>query len=360
VEYKYDLQFQASNGGLKGFVQIDNYRDFQNCYVDINAAPECEAISISYTSVAIEECDDCGCDRFWISTENRKFDYQCECTGDGCDDIVWGRNVTEPISGEEDYYYYLLPEEDGSYNYTYIYNDYGTIGEMGASLPVDDGQIVAGNKFRFNFQSDMTISHGEVRLDWECIDAIETTEITTTDGTTTTTGTTTTSVYDYHYTTARTTRTTTTDFTTQWDNSCYRHHGDHDEFKLQVVRGIQNAVQGELYAGLIHESRRYHFNLWLTNLFNIYHDDITDEEKPRKCLLDKVGDSPGDLTMDELGSDCALDIENGSIENACSQLKSFFEWAYADCKTEGNRILERLTYRCNRINEIKTEYAAKQ
>ena len=43
--------------------------------------------------------------------------------------------------------------DDGSYNYTYLYNDYGTMGELGAPLPSDDGQIVLGNKFRFNFQS---------------------------------------------------------------------------------------------------------------------------------------------------------------------------------------------------------------
>ena len=148
-EYK-----KASNGGLNGFVEIDNYHDFTNCYVDITASPECEAISISYTSVAVEVCDDCDCDRFWISTENRQFDHQCGCKGDGCDDVVWGRNVTNPITGEEDYYYYYhYLEDDGSYNYTYLYNDYGTIGENGADLPADDGQIVLGNKFRFNFQS---------------------------------------------------------------------------------------------------------------------------------------------------------------------------------------------------------------
>ena len=46
----------------------------------------------------------------------------------------------------------------------------------------------------------MTISHGEVRLDWECIDAIETTETTTTDTTTTTqTTSTTTTDFDYDY-----------------------------------------------------------------------------------------------------------------------------------------------------------------
>ena len=155
LEYKGFEYKKASNGGLNGFVEIDNYHDFTNCYVDITAAPECEAISISYASVAVEDCgiNECNCDRFWISTENKQFDFQCGCKGDGCDDVVWGRNVTDPITGEEDYYYYDQYTYDGKYNYTYIYNDYGTMGENGAPLPVDDGQTVLGNKFRFNFQS---------------------------------------------------------------------------------------------------------------------------------------------------------------------------------------------------------------
>ena len=133
--------------------------------MDITASPECEAISISYTSVAIEECNecvgsechDCGCDRFWISSDSKQFDYQCGCKGEGCDDVIWGRNVTNPVTGEEDYYYYYhYLEDDGSYNYTYLYNDYGSIGENGADLPVDNGQIVQGNKFRFNFQSGLS------------------------------------------------------------------------------------------------------------------------------------------------------------------------------------------------------------
>ena len=66
-----------------------------------------------------------------------------------------------------------------------------------------------------------------------------------------------------------------------------------------------------------------------------------------------------DLSKDELGLDCALDIANGDIDNACAKLKTFFEWVYDDCRTEGDGIIERLEFRCNRINEIKAEYAEK-
>ena len=206
----------------------------------------------------------------------------------------------------------------------------------------------------------MTISHGEVRLEWECIDAIETTETTTTD-TTTTTQTTTTTDYDYdNYDGTTSGTTTTTDFTTAWDNSCFRHHAGHNEFRRQVRDGITSAVESEITAGLVSEPRRQSFAIWLFQIFDIYHDDITDEENPRKCILDKMGDSPGDLTKDELGSDCALDIANGDIDNACTKLKSFLEWVYGDCRTGGENVLERLEFRCDRINQIKAEYAEKQ
>ena len=141
----------ASNGGLKGFLEMDNYHDFANCYVDIQAAPECEAINVSYTSVAVEECDSCGCDRFYLETDFRQFPKQCGCIGAGCDDVVWGRNDTNPETGDEDYYYYYHDlMEDGSLNYTYIYEEYGTMGESQASPPKHEGQIIQGNKFRFN------------------------------------------------------------------------------------------------------------------------------------------------------------------------------------------------------------------
>ena len=206
----------------------------------------------------------------------------------------------------------------------------------------------------------MTISHGEVRLEWECIDAIETTESTTTQ-TTTTTETTTTTDYDYdNYDGTTSGTTTTTDFTTAWDNSCFRHHAGHWEFRRQVIDGIAAAVESEITGGLVSEPRRQSFGIWLFKIFDKYHDDITDEENPRQCLLDKMGDSPGDLSKDDLGLDCALDIADGDIDNACAKLKSFFEWVYDDCRTEGDGIIERLEFRCSRINDIKAEYAEKQ
>ena len=160
IEYGYNLSYQGSNGGFNGFLYLDNYHDFMNCYVDITANPECEAISITYTSVAVEQCyysgpsgelvPSCECDRFWISNENKKFSKQCGCNGDGCDEVLWSRNITDPFTGEEDYYSYYYGDyytnDDGTYNLTAIYAN-------GPSLVADEyvgvtNQVVLGNNFR--------------------------------------------------------------------------------------------------------------------------------------------------------------------------------------------------------------------
>ena len=169
IEFGYNLEYQGSNGGFNGFLYLDNYHDFMNCYVDITANPECEAISITYTSVLVEQCyvsgpDDgllptCSCDRFWISNENKRFPKQCGCNGDGCDDILWSRNVTHPITGEEDYYAYYYYDEylndDGTYNLTAIYDNAGSwqkeegmVAGVWGNLDGVTSQVVLGNKFR--------------------------------------------------------------------------------------------------------------------------------------------------------------------------------------------------------------------
>ena len=104
--------------------------------------------------------------------------------------------------------------------------------------------------------------------------------------------------------------------------------------------------------------RQTQFTTWLQNVFDLFYEDITAED-PRECLAEKFKVTEdleqGDyfLTSDELGMDCALDVGVGNIDDACAELQSFFEWAYADCKTGGSSVLARLEARCNRINEIR-------
>ena len=66
------------------------------------------------------------------------------------------------------------------------------------------------------------------------------------------------------------------------------------------------------------------------------------------------------LSDTELGSGCALDIEDGDIDNACQKLDDFFVWAYEDCQTNGSLLLTKLRHRCNRINVIRKEIADRE
>ena len=115
--------------------------------------------------------------------------------------------------------------------------------------------------------------------------------------------------------------------------------------------------------------RQKQFTDWLQTIFELFYEDIT-EENPRKCLEQKFKDSveQGEtgliashfLSNDELGSDCALDIEDGDIDNACQKLETFLTWAYEDCQTGGANLLSKLKSRCERINEIRNEIADRE
>ena len=113
--------------------------------------------------------------------------------------------------------------------------------------------------------------------------------------------------------------------------------------------------------------RQNQFTDWLQTIFELFYEDITDEN-PRKCLEEKFkdtvaggGPAPHTFLSDyELGSDCALDIEDGDIDNACQKLETFLTWAYEDCQTGGANLLSKLKSRCERINEIRDEIADRE
>ena len=108
----------------------------------------------------------------------------------------------------------------------------------------------------------------------------------------------------------------------------------------------------------------------LTKVFdNFYSDIIQSEARSRKCVTEKFKDSAEEatnsnsnhfLSQKELGSDCALDIGKGNIDNACQKLDAFLVWAYEDCNTKGEKLLEQLRSKCNKINEIRNMIADKE
>ena len=162
--------------------------------------------------------------------------------------------------------------------------------------------------------------------------------------------------------------TTTAADTTITAGACYRYPLGRDHFKTRMMDAISTAVDNDKLT-LSHNGRdtvgsamrQNQFTDWLQTVFELFYEDIT-EESPRKCLAEKFKDSveQGEsnfLTHDELGSDCALDIEDGDIDNACQKLDAFLVWAYEDCQTNGSHLLTKLRHRCNRINVIREEIA---
>ena len=155
------------------------------------------------------------------------------------------------------------------------------------------------------------------------------------------------------------------------DDACYRYPLGREHFITRVMEAISTAAYNDKLT-LSHNGRDTigsamrldQFINWLRGVFELFYEDIT-EESPRKCLAEKFKDSveQGEtgasnfLTHDELGSDCALDIEDGDIDNACQKLDTFFVLAYEDCRTEGSQVLSKLRFRCDRINEIREEIA---
>ena len=162
-----------------------------------------------------------------------------------------------------------------------------------------------------------------------------------------------------------------------WDgDSCYRYPLGRETFRTRMMTALSSAVANDRLS-LSHNGqdtagsamRQTQFTTWLQNVFDLFYEDITAED-PRECLAEKFKDSveQGEtgliashfLSNDELGSDCALDIEDGNIDDACEKLQSFFKWAYADCKTGGTGVLSRLEARCERINEIRQTIADRE
>ena len=160
------------------------------------------------------------------------------------------------------------------------------------------------------------------------------------------------------------------------EDACYRYPLGRDHFKTRMIEAISTAVDNDKLT-LSHNGRdtvgsamrQDQFTEWLQTVFNLFYDDIT-EESPRKCLAEKFKDSLEEgefgliashfLSNDELGSDCALDIEDGDIDNACQKLDAFLVWAYEDCQTEGSHVLSKLRHRCERINDIRKEIADRE
>ena len=183
--YGYNLDYQSDPMRLSGYVSVENYYDYMNCYVEVIANQDCNVIEISLTSLAMEirRYNNCTIDVAYLSNleGNFKSERLCGCYGDGCSVWLWGRNVTDPWNGYVYAYYFNDGPKfnyGGEYNYTYM-EEYWTSGiwedtTTSDNHPVADKWRIPGSGFRLNIQSDVSISHGEIKLEWTCVDGTPT------------------------------------------------------------------------------------------------------------------------------------------------------------------------------------------
>ena len=123
---------------------------------------------------------------------------------------------------------------------------------------------------------------------------------------------------------------------------------------FKVSRGVDAAIsfEAKTNGAKFNEKRQARMK---TQVMNIWNKMISRLEygNEKKCLYDKVTDSPGDyLDKTILGEDCALDIENGGgLKNMCKQLESFMLFAYSDCENPSKKA-DRLQKRCRKMRKV--------
>ena len=237
--YGYSLDYQSDRMGVSGYVSVENYYDYMNCYIEVNANPGCDSVEVTLTSLAMENWGSRKCKydyAYLTALDGYKYDELCGCKGDGCSDMVWGRNTTNPYDDYEyTYVNYNSYDSNGAGDYdTYMYEYWE---QASTGTPKKDTWILPGNGFRLNIQSDETTSHGEIKLEWTCVEDSTTTTVTSTTATTTT------EYYDRYttYSTGTTTLTTSSAdstwnpyMTTEGDTSCAMFHNGLDSFFSQV------------------------------------------------------------------------------------------------------------------------------
>ena len=75
------LNIETSRDNKSGFIELDNYQDNMNCFIDVVASKECSSISVQFKELAIEECSNCECDKVEIKWGEKSSEPICGCTG---------------------------------------------------------------------------------------------------------------------------------------------------------------------------------------------------------------------------------------------------------------------------------------
>jgi len=154
-DFKSQPILDVDSNGTSGHIDMDNYPNSANCYVDVVA--DCDRITAKIVHAGLEPyCSDCNCDSFWFNDESTRV---CGCggidnglnpphSGDGCHDIMA-------------YYDYSYEAFTGmGYDDWFGYSAY----EYGNW----EDRVFNEGSFRLNFKSDSTLWGGNVRIEWSC------------------------------------------------------------------------------------------------------------------------------------------------------------------------------------------------
>ena len=154
-DFKSQPILDVDSNGTSGHIDMDNYPNSANCYVDVVA--DCDRITAKIVHAGLEPyCSDCNCDSFWFNDESSRV---CGCggtdnganaphNGDGCHDMM---------AYYEDSYGAFDGMEINDYG-TYSYYEYGNWQD----------RVFNQGSFRLNFKSDSYLWGGNVRIEWSC------------------------------------------------------------------------------------------------------------------------------------------------------------------------------------------------
>ena len=180
----------VGNAGTSGYIDIDNYPNNANCFVDVVADETCLEVTTTVVHAGIEHetywnewkpkgghnmlnpVIDCSFDKFWFNDYDKE-EVSCGCTegnfelGQGCND-----NLSYYDQAEMDDY-------EQEYGHAYDYFPYALSDPRINSLSATNlhDRIFMTNSFKFNFVTDYLHAMGNLRIEWNCTKVAPTTPV---------------------------------------------------------------------------------------------------------------------------------------------------------------------------------------
>ena len=173
VDVMTDAEWEQWNNKA-GWIDIHNYPNDLNCQINIMANKECGSINVNVVHAGFEQCnyeDQCNCDSFRFKDINgQKTEKMCGCIGGGVFD---GSNNNSTYDFETGCSDILYPGSDAEH---YHYSDYIAMYDYGyeEGAYINNQLSFPGREFTLELITDPSWAHGNLRVEWECVDAPKT------------------------------------------------------------------------------------------------------------------------------------------------------------------------------------------